>query len=88
VSVRAFGGALPIVAIAVVYLTGTAVGSAVPTPGGIGAVEAALAAGLTAAGLHGSVAFSSVLLFRVVTFWLPVPVGWVALNYLQRREAL
>jgi glycosyltransferase 2 family protein len=88
VSVRAFGGALPIVAIAVVYLTGTAIGSAVPTPGGIGAVEAALAAGLTAAGLHGSVAFSSVLLFRVVTFWLPVPVGWVALNYLQRREAL
>jgi glycosyltransferase 2 family protein len=88
VSVRAFGGSLPIVAIAVVYLTGSAIGSAVPTPGGIGAVEAALVAGLTAAGLHGSVAFSSVLLFRVVTFWLPVPLGWAALNYLQRREAL
>jgi glycosyltransferase 2 family protein len=88
VSVRAFGGSLPIVAIAVVYLTGSAIGSAVPTPGGIGAVEAALVAGLTAAGLHGSVAFSTVLLFRAVTFWLPVPVGWVALNYMQRREAL
>ena len=53
VSVRAFGGSLPIVAVAVVYLTGSAIGSAVPTPGGIGAVEAALSAGLTAAGLHG-----------------------------------
>jgi uncharacterized membrane protein YbhN (UPF0104 family) len=88
VSVHAFGGSLPIVAVAVVYLTGNAIGSAVPTPGGIGAVEAALSAGLTAAGLPGAVALSSVLLFRTVTFWLPVPVGWVALNYMQRHDAL
>jgi glycosyltransferase 2 family protein len=88
VSVRAFGGSLPFSAVAVVYLTGSAIGSAVPTPGGIGAVEAALSAGLTAAGLHGTLAFSSVLLFRTVTFWLPVPLGWLALNYLQRREVL
>jgi glycosyltransferase 2 family protein len=88
VSVRAFGGSVPIVAIAVVYLTGSAIGSAVPTPGGIGAVEAALAAGLTAAGLHSAAAISAVLLFRIVSFWLPVPLGWAALNYLQRREAL
>ena len=88
VSIRAFGGSLPIVAVAVVYLTGSAIGSAVPTPGGIGAVEAALSAGLTAAGLPGAVAFSSVLLFRAVSFWLPVPLGWAALTYLQRREVL
>jgi glycosyltransferase 2 family protein len=88
VCVHAFGGSLPFVAVAVVYLTGNAIGSAVPIPGGIGTVDAALSAGLTAAGLHGTVAFSSVLLFRTLTFWLPVPVGWTALNYLQRREAL
>jgi glycosyltransferase 2 family protein len=88
VCVHAFGGSLPIVAVAVVYLTGSAIGSAVPTPGGIGAVEAALSAGLTAAGMHSAAAISTVLLFRAVTFWLPVPVGWVALNYLQRHEAL
>jgi glycosyltransferase 2 family protein len=88
VSVKAFGGSLPIVAVAVVYLTGSAIGSAVPTPGGLGAVEAALAAGLTAAGLHGATAISSVLLFRTVTFWLPVPFGWAALTYLQRHDAL
>ncbi len=34
-------------AIAVVYLTGSALGSIVPTPGGLGAVEVALAGGLT-----------------------------------------
>ena len=88
VSVLAFGGSLPFDSIAVVYLTGAAIGSIVPTPGGIGAVEAALTAGLTAAGLSGATAISSVLLFRIVTFWLPVPVGWAALNYLQRHDAL
>jgi glycosyltransferase 2 family protein len=88
VSVRAFGGSLSFSAVAVVYLTGSAIGAAVPTPGGIGAVEAALSAGLTAAGLHGTEAFSAVLLFRTVTFWLPVPLGWLSLNYLQRREVL
>jgi len=88
VSVLALGGSLPIISIAVVYLTGSAIGSAVPTPGGLGAVEAALSAGLTAAGLPGATAISAVLLYRLVTFWLPVPVGWAALNYLQRHDAL
>src|SRR5215831_17873152 len=67
-------------------LTGAALGSAVPTPGGLGAVEAALSAGLTAAGLPGSIAVSAVLLFRTLTFWLPVPAGWGAFNYLERHE--
>jgi uncharacterized membrane protein YbhN (UPF0104 family)/tRNA A-37 threonylcarbamoyl transferase component Bud32 len=84
--VRALGGSLPLASIAVVYLTGAALGSAVPTPGGLGAVEAALSAGLTAAGLPGTIAVSAVLLFRTLTFWLPVPVGWGAFNYLERHE--
>ncbi len=87
-SVRAFGGELAWPAIAVVYLAGSAIGSVAPTPGGLGAVEAALAAGLTAAGLDGTTAVSAVLLFRVVTYWLPVAPGWVAFQYLQRRDAL
>jgi glycosyltransferase 2 family protein len=84
--VRALGGSIPLASIAVVYLTGAALGSAVPTPGGLGAVEAALSAGLTAAGLPGTIAVSAVLLFRTLTFWLPVPVGWGAFNYLERHE--
>jgi uncharacterized membrane protein YbhN (UPF0104 family) len=87
-SVRALGGHLPLASVAFVYLTGSALGSIIPTPGGLGAVEAALSAGLTAAGLHGATAISAVLLFRTLTFWLPVPVGWGALNYLQRKHAL
>jgi len=86
--VRALGGSVALVSIAVVYLTGSAIGSAAPTPGGLGAVEVALSAGLTAAGLNGATALAAVLLFRLLTFWLPVPVGWAAFNQLQRRGAL
>ncbi|MGH3196531.1 MAG: flippase-like domain-containing protein [Streptosporangiaceae bacterium] len=88
VCVAAFGRPVPIASIAVVYLTGSAIGSILPTPGGLGGVEAALTAGLTAAGLPGAVAVSAVLLFRLLTFWLPVPFGRAALSYLERKQAL
>ena len=86
--VAAFHRQVPIASIAVVYLTGSALGSLFPTPGGLGAVEFALTAGLTATGLPGAAAGSAVLLFRLITFWLPVPAGWVALSYLERKQAL
>ncbi len=86
--VAAFGGSVPIAKIGFVYLTGSAIGSIIPTPGGLGAVEAALTAGLTAAGVHGGIAVSAVLLFRLLTFWLPVPIGWAAMNYLERQHDL
>ena len=86
--VLALGGHIALTSAAVVYLTGSALGAVVPTPGGLGAVEAALAAGLTATGLPAATAVSAVLLFRLLTFWLPVPVGWAALSYLQRRDVL
>jgi len=69
-------------------LAGAAVASAAPTPGGLGAVEVALSTGLTAAGMSGTAAISAVLLFRLATFWLPVPAGWVALHFLQRRSVI
>lgn len=87
-SVRAFGGSISFPALAVVFLAGAAVGSAAPTPGGLGAVEAALSAGLTAAGLPGGTAVSAVLLYRAATFWLPVIPGWLAFHALQRADAV
>lgn len=86
--VRAFGGELSFAAVAVVFLAGNAIGSAAPTPGGLGAVEASLSLGLTVAGLPGVVATSAVLLFRLMTFWLPVLPGWASFTWLQRHNAL
>lgn len=87
-SVLAFAGGVSVAGVAVVYLAGAAVASAAPTPGGLGAVEVALSTGLTAAGMSGTAAISAVLLFRLSTFWLPVPAGWLALQYLQRRDVV
>ncbi|SEN69504.1 lysylphosphatidylglycerol synthase transmembrane domain-containing protein [Nonomuraea pusilla] len=86
--VSAFGGTLSFTAVAVVYLTANAIGSAAPTPGGLGAVEGALTLGLTVAGLSPELATSAVLLHRLLTFWLPVLPGWASFTYLQRHEAL
>lgn len=87
-SVEAFGGNLSIPVVAVVYLAGATIGQAAPTPGGLGAVEAALTAGLTAAGLDGGLALSAVLLYRVITFWIPTIPGYWAFSWLTKRGAL
>jgi glycosyltransferase 2 family protein len=78
----------PILATAVVYLAGNAVGSAAPTPGGIGGVEAVLVAGLTAIGIPAHQALAAVLIFRTATFWLPIPAGWISYLELRRHGVL
>jgi uncharacterized membrane protein YbhN (UPF0104 family) len=87
-AVEAFGGGVALVTVAVVYLVGGAIGAAAPTPGGLGAIEAALSTGLAAAGMPGASAVSAVLLYRVATFWLPVPIGWLSYTWMQRRDWL
>ncbi|WP_328494134.1 flippase-like domain-containing protein [Streptomyces sp. NBC_00414] len=91
-SVRAFGTedmpAISIASVAVVFLAGNALGSAAPTPGGVGAVEATLTVGLIAVGLPKEVAAPAVLLYRLLTLWLPVLPGWLFFNHLTRKGAL
>ena len=86
--IRALGADVNIAALAVVQLVGNTVGTAVPTPGGLGAVEAALSAGLTALGLTTGLAVSAVLLFRIVSFWLPILPGWILWTQMQKRGLL
>jgi len=88
VSVQAFGGGLSFAQVGFAYLAGSAVAVAAPTPGGLGATEAALLAGLSVLGLPNEVGLPSVFLFRLATFWLPILPGWLALRALQRREAI
>ncbi|MBC9726378.1 lysylphosphatidylglycerol synthase domain-containing protein [Streptomyces sp. TRM68367] len=90
-SIRAFGSqsaSISLTSVAVVFLAGNALGSAAPTPGGVGAVEATLTVGLIAVGLEKEVAAPAVLLFRLLTLWLPVLPGWLAFNHLTRKGAL
>jgi uncharacterized membrane protein YbhN (UPF0104 family) len=90
-SVRAFdGGNQPVsyASIAVVFLAGNALGSAAPTPGGVGAVEGALLGGLVLVGVPKEVAAPAVLLYRTMTLWLPVLPGWFAFTHLTRKGSL
>jgi uncharacterized membrane protein YbhN (UPF0104 family) len=85
-SVEALGGGPGIVLVGAVYLGASALAAAAPTPGGLGAIEAALVAGLTGVGMAAGPAVSAVLLYRLATYWLPVAPGWLSWRLLQRRE--
>jgi undecaprenyl-diphosphatase len=80
VSCRAFGIELGFAELGALYLFGNTVGSAVPTPGGVGGVEAALIAVLTGAGVGDAEAAAAVLIFRLATYWLPVIPGYLCLR--------
>ncbi|MGY1680657.1 lysylphosphatidylglycerol synthase domain-containing protein [Geodermatophilus sp. SYSU D01176] len=85
-STRAFGGGLDLATVGAIYLAGAAVAAAAPTPGGLGALEAALIAGLVAAGMDHTVAVPAVFLYRLATFWLPILPGWAAFAWLRRSD--
>ena len=87
-SVEAFGGGTTFVTVTVVTMIGGTLASAAPTPGGVGAVEAALIGGLAAFGVPAAVAVPSVLLYRVLTCWLPVFIGWPVMRWLTANEMI
>ncbi|MFE3292905.1 YbhN family protein [Rhodococcus sp. NPDC059234] len=87
-SVAAFGGGATFITVTIVTMIGGTLASAAPTPGGVGAVEAALIGGLAAFGVPASVAVPSVLLYRVLTCWLPVFIGWPTMHWLQRNDLI
>ena len=87
-SVEAFGGGTTFVTVTVVTMVGGTLASAAPTPGGVGAVEAALIGGLAAFGVPTAVAVPSVLLYRVLTCWLPVFAGWPIMRWLTARDMI
>jgi uncharacterized protein (TIRG00374 family) len=85
-SVEAFGGHATFVTVTVVTMVGGTLASAAPTPGGVGAVEAALIGGLAAFGVPAAVSVPSVLLYRVLTCWIPVFIGWPVMQWLTRND--
>src|SRR5581483_4301178 len=55
------------------------------TPGGLGFVEAGLTATLALAGVSAGNALVTTLVYRLLTFWLPLPIGAVAAIVFRRR---
>lgn len=67
------------------YIIASTIGNAIPTPGGVGGVETALTAVLVSYGVDNAAAAGIVLMFRILTFWLPTVPGYVFLQYTQRK---
>jgi uncharacterized membrane protein YbhN (UPF0104 family) len=84
----AFDGNVATWRVAVVYLVGATAAEIVPTPAGLGTVDAALIAGLVTTGVSGGATLAAVIVFRLLSFWAPIIPGVVASAMLRRRLAL
>ncbi|WP_078503943.1 lysylphosphatidylglycerol synthase transmembrane domain-containing protein [Streptomyces viridochromogenes] len=84
----ALGLPVPPVHMALAYLAATVAVALVPTPGGLGSVEAALVVALVAAGGPAAVATAVVLAYRIITVWLPLLPGALTLGALVRWKVI
>jgi glycosyltransferase 2 family protein len=85
---EAFAIHLPFAALLLILSFGVGAGLATPTPGGLGGFEAGLTAGLVAYHVPASTALAAALLYRLLSYWLPLVFGALAFAFCQRRGLL
>ena len=88
IALMAFGCHTNPVETTFIFLLANTLGSAVPTPGGLGAVEAALSVAFTAVGIPSTIAVSATLVYRIAFYWLRIPMGAVAMKWLDRHNLI
>jgi uncharacterized protein (TIRG00374 family) len=71
-----------------VFTIGATAASVTPTPGGIGGAEAGLVAGFVSVGIPADIGLSVSLLFRLITFWIPIIPGFIAFNIATKKNIL
>lgn len=81
---RALDQAVGSATLAGLYLSVQIVRQVPLTPGGVGVVKTALVAGLIAAGANGIGAAAAVLIYRLLSCWVIIPVGGIAALTLRR----
>ncbi|MFJ5779225.1 YbhN family protein [Streptomyces sp. NPDC093094] len=84
----ALGLPVPPAHMAVAYLAATVAVALIPTPGGLGSVEAALIVALVTAGGPVAVTTGVVLAYRIITVWLPLVPGALTLGALVRLKVI
>lgn len=85
---RIFGIDLGITAAVFVYASAVIAKSTIPTPGGLGPLEAAMIATMVGLGSSKEEAFAAVVLYRLATFWLPLPFSILAYRYISSRKLI
>jgi uncharacterized protein (TIRG00374 family) len=86
--VLAVGGSINLGQAIFINVTVSLFAGLMPIPGGIGVAEAGMTAGLTAIGVDPDVAVSAVLIYRLVSFYLPPLWGYVSLRWLTTHDYL
>ena len=84
----AFGYHTNVIETTFLYLLSNTIGSAVPTPGGLGGVEAMLFAAFTSTGVPGAIAMSATMLYRVLTYWIRIPLGALSMKWLEKHNLI
>jgi uncharacterized protein (TIRG00374 family) len=88
---RAFDLPVSMWAVGAVYLTVQIIRQVPLTPGGIGVIEVSLLAGLVSAGADDPAAAATVLVYRLLSCWLIIPVGllcWLVLRRPSHQHAV
>jgi uncharacterized protein (TIRG00374 family) len=86
-SFEAFGGDVPFAVLVQGFFVGMAA-NLIPSPaGGVGSVDAGMIAAFVLLGIDDSIVFPTVLTYRVIAFWLPIPPGIVAFFQLRGTVA-
>lgn len=84
----AIGYAIAPGAALLIFIVSTSVATVAAVPGQIGVMETTLTFTSAALGVPLPVAVSASLLFRAISFWLPIPFGYAFAWDLQRRELI
>jgi len=73
----------------IIYGLSVLVGVVTPTPGGLGGIEASLVAALLAIhATNAGTAISLVLVYRLVSYWIPIGIGVISLLLIQRFKII
>ena len=84
-AIKAVGLSIPWQGLILAWAAGAGAASLNLTPGGLGLVETALAAALVAVHLPSASAMTSVLVYRLISFWLVLSVGWGIYSVMRRN---
>jgi uncharacterized protein (TIRG00374 family) len=86
--VLAVGGSINLGEAIFINVTVSLFAGLMPIPGGVGVAEAGMTAGLTSIGVDPGVAVSAVLIYRLVSYYLPPLWGYVSLRWLTAHDYL
>lgn len=87
-SIYAMGQSATVLQTFIVLTIGVAAANVTPTPGGVGGAEAGLVAALNSIGISPDAGIGIALIYRLITFWLPIIPGFICFRIALRRRIL